>query len=393
MRILQVHNSYQRRGGEDQVFAAEYELLKSHGHQVVQYVKHNDTIHGMSRIGVGLRTIWNSGTYQELRTLIRQESPDIVHAHNTFPLISPALYYAAATERVPVVQTLHNYRLLCPAATFFRNGRVCEKCMHRRVPYPSVLRGCYRNTRTGTTALASALVVHRVAGTWKTKVTAYIALTNFAKAKFIEGGLPAERIAVKPNCLTADPAIGPGKGGYAFFAGRLTEEKGVCTMLNAWARLGSTIPLKIAGDGPLADSIKRQTAVLPGIHWLGNCDRTMLTQLYHDAAFTVFPSQCYESLPLTIIESLACGTPVIASALGSMNEIIIDGVNGFRFKPGDDTDLADRIRYVLGQPERLQAMRQSSRMFYEKNYTPKRNYDLLIQIYESAIQNGRPLLT
>ena len=139
MRILQVHNSYQRRGGEDQVCVAEYELLKSHGHHVIQYLKHNDAIRGMSSIGIGLRTIWNRDTYQQLRTLIRQESPDVVHAHNTFPLVSPALYYAAAAEHVPVVQTLHNYRLLCPAATFFRNGRVCEKCMHSSVPYQSPL--------------------------------------------------------------------------------------------------------------------------------------------------------------------------------------------------------------------------------------------------------------
>jgi glycosyltransferase involved in cell wall biosynthesis len=384
MRILQVHNFYQRPGGEDRVCAAEHELLKKNGHNVIQFFKHNDTLRGMSRIGLGLRTIWNRDSYQQIRFLVRQESPDVIHAHNVFPLVSPALYYAAAAEQVPVVQTLHNYRLLCPAATFSRHGQACEKCMHSTVPYPGVLKGCYRDSRAATAALASTLVAHRLAGTWKTKVTTYIALTNFAKAKFIEGGLPAERMVVKPNCLAADPGVGTGKGGYALFVGRLREEKGVLTMLNAWGRLGFAIPLKIAGDGPLDNLVKQRTSASTAVEWLGNCDRTTLTRLYQDAAFTLLPSECYENLPLAVVESLACGTPVIASALGSINEIISDGINGFRFRPGDECDLADRIRSILTAPERLQVIRGSSRLFYEQNYSPERNYDLLMQIYERA---------
>ena len=384
MRILQVHNFYQQPGGEDQVCADENELLKKNGHRVTQFFKHNDSIRGMSRIGLGLRTIWNRDTYEQLRLLIRQESPNVIHAHNIFPLVSPALYYAAAAERVPVVQTLHNYRLLCPGATFSRHGQACEKCLHSTLPYPSVLRGCYRDSRAATAALASALVAHRLAGTWKTKVSTYIALTNFAKAKFIEGGLPAERMVVKPNCLAADPGVGSGKGAYALFAGRLREEKGVLTMLKAWERLGAAIPLKIAGDGPLADLVKQRTSASPAVEWLGNCDRTTLIRLYQGAAFTVLPSECYENLPLTIVESLACGTPVIASALGAMNEVITDGINGFRFKPGDERDLVERVRSVLDIPERLQAMRRSVRLCYEQNYSAERNYDLLMQIYRKA---------
>lgn len=390
MKILQVHNFYQRPGGEDQVCAAEYELLTRHGHEVIPYHKHNEDIARMSSISVGLRTVWNRDTYREIRNLIRREGPEIVHAHNTFPLVSPAMYYAAAAERVPVIQTLHNYRLLCPAATLFRDGRVCEECMRSTVPYQSVLHGCYRNSRAATAAVASMLVGHRIARTWNTRVNTYIALTEFSKSKFIEGGLPEERIVVKPNCLTSDPGEGQGTGGYAFFAGRLTDEKGVRVILNAWERLGSVIPLKIAGAGPLAEWVKERTAVLRCVEWLGHCERDQLMTLYQHAAFTIFPSQYYEGLPMTLIESFACGTPVIASGLGSMNEIVVDGINGFRFTPGDESDLIERVKAVLARPDQLRAMRRSSRAFYEQNYTPERNYDALMRIYERAMHNGEP---
>ncbi len=370
--------------------AAEYELLTAHGHEVIQYFKYNQAIRGMSAAGIGIRTVWNADSYREIRSIIQQKAPDIVHAHNTFPLVSPALYYAAAAERVPVIQTLHNYRLLCPAATFFRDGHLCEECLHATVPYPSVLHACYRQSRPATAAVASMLMTHRIAGTWKTKIGTYIALTNFSRNKFIEGGLPAERIVVKPNCLTSDPGIGAGDGGYALFAGRLTEGKGLHTILNVWERLASTIQLKIAGDGPLGAWVKERAGAAPGVEWLGHCERDVLMNLYQKAAFTVFPSQFYENLPMTIIESLACGTPVIASRLGAMNEIIADGVNGFRFRPGDESDLAERIRTILARPDQLTAMRQSARACYEQNYTTERNYDLLMHIYQTTIQSDKP---
>lgn len=394
MKILQVHNFYQAPGGEDQVCAAEYELLASRGQQVEQYFAQNDAIREMSGIRVGLKTIWNSGMYTSFRSLIARIRPDILHVHNTFPLISPAVYYAAAAERVPVVQTLHNYRLLCPAATFFRQGRICEECLHARVPYQSVLHACYRHNRPATAAAASMLITHRILGTWKTKVGTYIALTNFSKSKFVEGGLPADRIAVKPNCLINDPGVGAGDGEYALFAGRLADEKGVRPMLNAWQRLGSAIQLRIAGDGPLQGWVKDRIAELPpaaraNVQWLGHCNRDTLTELYQHAAFTIFPSQYYEALPMTIIESLACGTPVIASGLGSMNEIITDGVNGFHFRPGDQDDLVHRVQAAFARPDQLQAMRRSARLCFEQNYTPERNYGLLMQIYQKAMQNGK----
>lgn len=386
MRILQVHNSYQQPGGEDQVCRAEYELLCKRGNHVSQYLIHNDAINGMSRAGLGINTIWNSGTYRSVRAQIAREQPDLLHAHNTFPLLSPAIYYAAAAERVPVVQTLHNFRLICPAATLFRDGHVCEECLGSAVPYKAVVHRCYRNSAAASFAAASMLVAHGVAGTWREKIGTYIALSTFSKDKFVQAGLPAERIAVKPNCVASDPGMGAGQGGYACFVGRITEEKGLRTLLTAWTRLGSRIPLKIAGDGPLTGAFKREFGSLASVEWMGHCERDAVMRLLQNAAFLVFPSRYYENLPMSIIEAFACGTPVVASGFGSMNELIAEYQNGLRFAPGDPEDLVSKIERLLAAPDRLLTMRHMARLSYERNYTASRNYDMLMDIYAKTIQ-------
>lgn len=387
MKILQVHNFYQQPGGEDQVYAAEGELLARYGHTVRQYSQHNDDIERMSRIGAAARTFWNLSTYREVTRLIQSESPEVIHAHNTFPIVSPAIYYAAAANGIPVVQTLHNYRLLCPAATLFRNGAVCEECIGAIAPYKAVVHRCYRNTVGASATVASMLLGHRLAGTWQRKIHTYIALTNFSRNKFIEGGLPAEKITVKPNFLAKDPGYGHGGGGYALFVGRLSQEKGVETLLEAWAQLPSAIRLKIAGDGPLAGYVKERASLGP-VEWLGHLAHERVIELMQNAACLIFPSLWYEGLPMTIVESFACGTPVVASALGSLNELITEGVNGFRFAPGQAGGLATRVCDVLARPENLRAMRRGARRSYEENYTPVRNYEMLMKIYARATDAG-----
>src|SRR5437773_765730 len=229
MKILVVHNYYKQAGGEDQCVAAEVEMLQAHGHEVTQYVLHNDAIDRMSRLEVATRTIWSRRAYREIRELIHSHRPEIAHFNNTFPLISPAAYYAARAEKVGVVQTLHNFRLLCPNALFFRAGRVCEDCLGKSIPWPGVVHKCYRGSRAASATTAAMLAVHRMLGTWREAVDTYIALTDFGRQKFIEGGLPPEKIAVKPNFVHPDPGPGAGTGGYAIFVGRLSEEKGLQT--------------------------------------------------------------------------------------------------------------------------------------------------------------------
>jgi glycosyltransferase involved in cell wall biosynthesis len=393
LKILQVHNFYQHPGGEDQVYAAEYELLVNHGHQVTRYQADNDDISQISGARAALITHWNGTTYRAIRRISREQQPDIIHSHNTFPLISPSLYYAAAAEHVPVIQTLHNYRLICPGANLYRDGHVCEDCVGSFVPYGAVLHRCYRASLPASIVSASMLATHRLLGTWTSKVNTYLTLTDFARRKFIEGGLPAGKVVVKPNFLRSDPDPGSGDGGYAFFAGRICEEKGIRTLLEAWRLLQSRshpkIALKIAGDGPLLEWGRNFTADMNGIDWLGRLPHNEIMELIRRAQFLVCPSLYHEGGPLTIIEAFACGTPVLASDLASINEFVVDGVNGFRFRMGDVAHLAERIEWLLARPELMPALRNAARICYLQNYTAERNYALLMDIYNHALQAKR----
>ncbi len=389
MKILQVHNFYQHPGGEDQVFAAEYELLTKYGHEVIRYEAHNDELSQISAPRAALRTLWNNASYRAVRRLIAQNRPDIVHCHNTFPLISPSIYYAASAEGVPVIQTLHNYRLLCASANFFRSGKVCQDCVGASAPYKSLLHRCYRNSLAATAVTVSMLAVHRAAGTWDSRIHTYIALSNFARSTFIRGGLRAGKLVVKPNFLAARPVAGSGDGGYALFLGRICEEKGIRTLLDAWRIVGPRLPLKIAGSGPLLNWGREATAAMPGIEWLGHVDHEDAVELTRRARFLICASLYHESGPLAVIEALACGTPVIAPDLASMDEFVVEGENGLRFLAGDAAHLAERVLWLLGQPELLRALRPKARLSFEQNYTAERNYELLMNIYSRALESRR----
>jgi glycosyltransferase involved in cell wall biosynthesis len=398
--VLVAHNSYQCAGGEDVVREAEKDLLTAAGHRVTQYTRHNDEIAAygaMQKAALGFKTVWAWDSYRQIRALLRAERPDIAHFDNTFPLISPAAYYACREAGVPVVQTLHNYRLLCPSATFQRDGRVCEDCLGH-VPWRGVLHGCYRDSRPATAAVALMLSVHRALGTWSKMVDCYIALTQFARAKFIEGGLPTEKIVVKPNFVHPDPmafnhqsSIANRKSpqGSALFVGRLAPEKGVRTLLAAWQRLGNRIPLGVVGDGPLraeleAEAVRRG---LSSISFHGHLARDHVIRLMKRARFLVFPSECYETFGRVAVEAFACGVPVIASRLGAMQEIVEDNRTGLHFSPGDADDLAAKVEWAWTHPNEMQEMGRAARAEYEAKYTAERNYQMLMEIYRRVMKS------
>lgn len=385
MKILSVHNTYQKPGGEDQVFAQEAELLRAHGHQVLLYQASNDEVKGVNPLVLLGNTIWNRQKYDELRALLRRERPDVMHVHNTFPVISPAAYYAANAEGVPVVQTLHNYRLLCPAATFFRDGHVCEDCLAHDIPLPGVRHSCYRGSRMATAAAAAMLATHNFKHTWSKAVSAYIALTDFARDKFIEGGLPAEKIFVKPNYLQSDPGPGEGNGHYALFVGRLTPEKGIGTLLDAWRQVGTDLPLRIAGDGPLASDVEKAAAELDGVTWLKWLPRAEILERMKHASVLILPSTWYEGFPMIIAEAFAVGLPVIASNLGSMASIVDHERTGLHVLPGDTNDLVEKVQWFLGHPELMARMRTDVRREYETKYTAETNYLQMMAIYRKVV--------
>jgi glycosyltransferase involved in cell wall biosynthesis len=390
MKVLIIHNSYQQPGGEDAVVVAERQLLMAHGDTVIEYRRHNDELQGQSKfraILAGTDAIWSPASHRALGELLTREKPEVAHIHNIFPLISPSAYYACAESGVPVVQTLHNYRLLCAAATFLREGRVCEGCLGPSLPWPGVVHACYRDSRLATAAVAGMLVTHRALHTWKKKVNAYIALSEFARNKFIEGGLPSERIVVKQNFVHPDPRPKGGKGQYALCVGRLSEEKGIRILLSAWSALALSAPLRIAGDGPLREEVVSEIArrQLKQADLLGPLPTQDIFRWMHGARFLVFPSVCFENFPLAVAEAFACGLPVIASRLGAMQEIVADGKTGLHFTPGDPQDLAAKIEYAWTHPEEMQAMGQAARAEYEAKYTAEHNYQQLMRIYARAI--------
>jgi glycosyltransferase involved in cell wall biosynthesis len=391
MKIVLVHNTYQQPGGEDAAFRNEYNLLTKAGHEVVPYVRSNhDASHYISvrQLALAKRTIWASDTRKEFRQLLLQEKPQIVHVHNTFLMISPSIYWACHDAQVPVIQTLHNYRLICPGAILFRDGKICEECVEHGV-WQSVRYGCYRKSRPASAIVAAMLATHRFLGTWSRMIDYYLVLTEFARRKFIAGGIPPDKIAVKPNFVDPDPGNGHGERSYALFVGRLSPEKGLETLLAAWARLNISIPLHIIGDGPMQAQLEEyvRQSHIPSVRFLGSLNWEQVVAAMKGAFFLLFPSQCYEGLPMTVIEAFACGTPVIASGTGSRQELISDGCTGLLFTPGDALDLASKAEWAWTHPRDMAEMGRHSRGEYEAKYTSSRNYKMLLQIYDRAIQN------
>lgn len=384
MQILSVHNRYQIRGGEEECYEAEAILLREMGHQVDVYEQNNDRLNALNKLQMAVETVWSTETYDRIKQHLSKQPYDIVHVHNFFPLISPSVYYAAKAQNVPVVQTLHNYRLLCPNALFFRNGRVCEDCLGKALTLPGVLHGCYRNSVLASGGTAAMLSVHRAMSTWTKTVDAYIALTEFARQKFIEGGIPAEKILVKPHFVHPDPGIGEGLGNYAIYVGRLSVEKGLDVLLAAWELLGSRIPLKIVGDGPLADLVVKASERMPEIQWLGRKSMLEVYALMGEALFLIFPSKWYETFGRVAIEAFAKGTPAIAADIGALSELVECNRTGLHFTPGSAKDLAAKVEWAIAHPIKLQQMRQEARAEFEAKYTAPANYQKLMEIYKMA---------
>ena len=341
----------------------------------------------MSRMRLATSTLWSQESYNRLGRLTRTSRADIVHFHNTFPLISPACYYAAKRHGAAVVQTLHNYRLACPSAVLARAGRPCEECRGRLFSWPGVLHACYRNSRSATAVTGAMLTLHRGLGTWTKAVDAYIALTDFARLKFITNGLPSSKIHVKPIFLEEPPQPPPVKATtrQALFVGRLTEEKGLRTLLDAWQILSGSVPLTIVGDGPLSSWLERRITTLSGIFWLRQVSPERVRSLMRAAGFLIIPSTWYEGLPVVSVEAFAAGCPIIASKLGNLATIVRDQKTGLHFAPGDARDLAAQVRWLSSRPEQLPAMKAAARSEYERHYQPEGNYRRLISIYQAAL--------
>lgn len=386
LRIVVAHNSYQQSGGEDSCVAAELGMLKAYGHHAIPYTVSNDEIHGMSRMELASRTLWSAPAYRELRALFREVRPHLVHFHNTFPLISPAAYHAARREGVPVVQTLHNYRWFCCNAVFFVNGKICEECLGKLVPWRGVVKRCYRGSRVESAAVATMIGAHKALGTWHNAIAIYIAVSHASRAKLIEGGLDASRILVKPNFIYPDPGEGSGGGGYCLYIGRLSAEKGLLTLLRAWRSPEHLPPLRIVGAGPMEAAVEAAAAGNPNIQLLGQRTQEAVYDLLGRAEFLIVPSESFETFGRVAVEAFAKGTPVLAANIGGLGEIVTDDENGLLFRPGDADDLANKARRLFACPVRLNHMRKRARAAFEQSYTVDRNHARLMSIYQRVLE-------
>jgi glycosyltransferase involved in cell wall biosynthesis len=387
VRILLCHNYYRYRGGEDVSFESDVEMLRAYGHEVELYTKHNDDINGDGRLALAKNTIWNRKSESEVAEVIARFHPEILHCNNIFPQISPSVYRAANRAGVPVVQALRNYRLLCANGYLFRDGHVCTQCVDRPSRFPALLHRCYRDSRLATAAVVSMQVVHGAIGTWKRRVDAFFTPSVFARELFIRSGFDPNRVAVRTNFVHPDNGLTDGRGGYALFIGRISPEKGLRVLLQAWQRLRGELPLKIVGTGPDEEPLRREFPHVPNVEWFGSRSSADVLTLLGDAKCLIMPSEWYETFGRTIAEALSRGTPVIASNLGAIAELVVDGQTGYLFDPGNADALAAATKSLIASGNGYQSMRRAAYDSFKARFTREKSHEQLIAVYQNAIDH------
>ncbi|MCX6906808.1 MAG: glycosyltransferase family 4 protein [Verrucomicrobia bacterium] len=387
MKILQLHNLYRFTGGEDTVVHRERILLQQHGHQVVALERSNiemDQWPLWRRALLPLRTVFSLESYRQVRKFCRTERPDVAHVHNVFFLLSPSVYYALNHEGVPIVQTCHNFRLVCTNGLFYTEGRPCERCKFGNY-WHAVLHRCCYDSRARSVLMAAMLSLHRYPGRWFDRVDAFIALSEFSRRKLIEGGLPAARVFLKPNCMEKPLERGSGDGDYAIVMGRLHPEKDVQTTLEAFRHVQG-LRLLVVGEGPLREPLERQAQEwgLAGVEFRGFVAGAARFELLRRARFLLLSSRVYENFSMSVLEAYAAARPVVASRIGAVAELVEDGVTGLLFEPGNPLDMAAKVRQLQSDPALVERLGSAARQKFERHYLAETNYQQLVEVYNFA---------
>lgn len=393
MKILQVHNFYQTPGGEDGVVKLEKELLEANGHTVIHYYRHNNEIKNygfFQKIKFFVETVYSRKTFKELNKVIDAKKPDVAHVHNVFPLISPSCYFCLKTRDIAVVQTIHNFRFLCPKGFFYIKGAVCEKCKNGNTLH-CLFNRCYKDSFLLSGLYALTFWLHRKIKTFQKKIDIFITLSTFAKNKLVEGGFLKGKIEIEKHFLP-QIKIRPDyrKEDYAIFIGRLSREKGLIMMLKALQKVNK-IKFKVVGKGNLEQSLKGYVAKnnMPYVEFLGYITGAEKFKLLQKARFSVVSSEGYENLPISVLESFSIGTPVIASRIGGLPELVEDGKSGLLFEPGNPDDLAEKISYLYENPDKALEMGEYARKCVEEKYNEENHYNRLMEIYKRAIEQNK----
>ena len=385
MKILQIHNEYKFKGGEETVVENERDLLVKNGCEVFQLIKKNSN--EINNVFDELKVAWNVIYSKKSKKIvldkIKKNNPDIVHIHNTFPLWSFSVIDACYEMKIPVVMTLHNFRLICAKGVFYRNNQICEICS-KSSPLNAIKYGCYQNSIIKSIPVSLMIQRYRKGLNFLKKVSKVIVLTEFSKKKFLEINFPENKIVVKPNFIPNNFKFNPEikKNGF-LYSSRLSEEKGILDLIIAHKKFN--FDLSVCGDGPL----KKELISNKNIKYLGFLNKNDLTNIMKKSKFLIFPSKCYETFGLTLIEAFALETIVIAPNLGSISSIIKHEKNGILFKPNDIDDLVNKIKWVLSNTNKCEEIKRNAKKEFVEKYSEDANYKMLIKIYEEAIEENQ----
>jgi len=387
MKILILHNRYKVSGGEESVVASEAQLLKEKGHDVILYELSNSRIAQemiFKKIFLPLRIIWSLSAYRQVRKLLRKQKPDIVHVHNTFFIMSPSVYYACRDERIPVVQTLHNYRFICPLGTLYRQGKICRECLDKGI-FSSLKYNCGSKPVFWKMAMLPALKLHYMNNTFKKMIDTYIVLSDFSRVQFERSGFDSGKIKTKPNFISFDPGFSSETKEYALYVGRFSPEKGVDSLVKAWEGI-DFLPLKIIGRGDCKRLSDYALAHSINVEFLGEKNNDEVFSYLKKAHFLIVPSLCNENFPRIIVEAFACGIPVLASDNGALSVIIKNRQTGMLFNPLDKEDLISKIKFLKENNSMVKKMGENARGEFLANYTADKNYEMLISIYNETLE-------
>ncbi|MEQ1906472.1 MAG: glycosyltransferase [Pirellulaceae bacterium] len=390
MKIVYCHNYYRYRGGEDISFECDLKMLRGEGHTVIPFTRENADLDDGQKLRMAANTVWNRTTYREMLELLSDEKPDILQCNNLFPQISVSVYAAARKLKIPVVQALRNYRTFCANSLLFRDGKVCTKCLDSRASWHGLRYGCYRDSRLATSAVVAMQFFNRVMNVNQRLVDAFCTPTKFAREIHIRGGFSPENVFVRNNFVSTDVGMNPGRGDAAVFIGRLSQEKGLASVIEAWQKFQLDFPLIIIGDGPDAASLRELAKGNSNIQFTGQLDIAAVSQQLLRARFLIMSSLWYETFGRTVAEAFAQGIPVIASRLGAMLELVEDGKNGFLFNPGDSTDLAQVMLRGLSMDEvQHEQLRVAARETYQRRFSALASYSQLLDIYDYTLRNSK----
>lgn len=382
MKVLMLHNRYKIMGGEDVSTNAEYTLLKEHGVDIETLILTNDIIEDENKLGLAINTIWSKKYYAEILQRIEDKKYDIIHVQNFFPLFSPSIFYAAKKAGIKIVMTVRNYRLICPNGLMYVNGAICTDCVGKTIPYPALIKKCYRNSTSATGVTVAMLSLHNFLNTWKNKIDGFICISEFVKKQLIAGGIEENKLHVKYNFVATEIPPNFNPQDYYIYVGRISTEKGIDILLETFSK--NKKKLLIIGDGPLKEDVVAAAERNDNIIF---CGKLPLQETYKKLAAAkalIFPSKWHEPFGRTIVESFAHGTPIIGTPLGGVPELIEEGVNGFLFDPSLQSDLERALLVFESQPN-PELLRRNAYGSYKQKFTPSVNYERIMQIYNGIL--------